>query len=193
MQNRQIYVLLVLCVRRIRIQIDNLFDDGCHVIVLVFGEAAAEDNVGFLGSKLAVLIGEGVVTVVVHGVIGLHAFLVLGAVLFADDGIGAVVDFLTEHLEVLVLDDSGVGFIVTGVVNHCVALVVGGVLDTGLEGDGAPVELSKTIVEILVKLTCIYEIAGNLFPCFFYRTRITTNCTQIIENFFFPRPRIRRI
>ena len=71
----------------------------------------------------------------------------------------------------LVFDDSGVGFIVTGVVNHGVALVVGGVLHAGLEGDGSPVELAKTIVEILVKLTCINEIAGNLFPCFLDRLR----------------------
>ena len=124
-----------------------------------------------MGSELTVLIGEGVVAVVVHGVVGFHAFLVLGAVLFANDGLGTVEDFLAEHLEVLVLDDSGVGFIMTGVVNHGVALVVGGVLDTGFEGDSAPIELAVYIVEIPVYLTSIYEIASNLFPCFLDRLR----------------------
>jgi len=122
-------------------------------------------------SELSVGFHQSIIRVVVHGVVGLHTVFVLGAVLFADDGLGTVIDFLTEHLEVLVLDDTGVGLIMTGVVNHGVALVVGGVLHAGLEGDGAPVELAEAIVKVLVKLTCIYEIAGNLFPCFLDRLR----------------------
>ncbi len=145
---------------KLKCQIKNFFDDGGHVVVLVLGEATAEEDIPspvlpnrkgakilgkyntFLVSELSVGFHQSIIRVVVHGVVGLHAFLVLGAVLFADDSLGTVVDFLTEHLEVLVLDDSGVGFIMTGVVDYSVALVVGGVLHAGLERDGAPVELS---------------------------------------------------
>ena len=64
----------------------------------------------------------------------------------------------------LVLDDSGVGLVVTGVVDHGVALVVGGVLHAGLEGDGAPVELAETVTKVLIQLTSEHKIRRNLFP-----------------------------
>ena len=59
----------------------------------------------------------------------------------------------------------------TGVVNYGVALIVGGVLHAGLEGDGAPIELSKTIVEILIKSPTKNKTRRNLFPCFLDRLR----------------------
>ncbi len=49
-----------------------LLDDRCHVVVIVFCEAAAEDDVVFLGCEGAVLVGKTVVAVIVHGIVRLH-------------------------------------------------------------------------------------------------------------------------
>ena len=119
------------------------FDDGGHVVVLVFGKAAAKDNVLFLSSESAVLVGKTVVTVVVHGIVGLHALGPLGGVLARDDGLGTVIDGLSEHLEVLVLDDAGIGDGSLGVVDDGVALVVRGVEQFLLETHGAVVEFAE--------------------------------------------------
>ena len=150
---------------------DNLFPesqhllyDWCHVVVTVFGESATEDDVGFVCGELAVLIGEGVVTIVVDGVIGFHALFVFRAVLFADNGLGTVVDFLAEHFEMLMFDDTGVGFVVTGVVDDGITLVVGGILNAGFESDGAPVEFAELETKILVNRAGKYELVGKFLP-----------------------------
>ena len=95
--------------------------------------------------------------VVVDGIVGFHAFFVFGAVLFADNGLGTVVDFLAEHLEMLVFDDAGVGFVVTGIVDHGIALVVGGIFNARLESDGSPIEFAELEIEILVNGAAIDE------------------------------------
>ena len=142
---------------------DFLYDRG-HIVVTIFGESATEDDVGLLCGKLAVLVGEGVITIVVDGVIGFHALFVLRAVLFADNGLRTVVYFLSEHFEMLVLDDTGVGFVVTGVVDDGIALVVGGVFHAGLESDSAPVEFAELEFKILVNRAGKYELVGNFLP-----------------------------
>ena len=150
---------------------DNLFPesqhllyDWCHIVITIFGESATEDDVGLLCGKLAILVGEGVITIVVDRVIGFHALFVLRAVLFADNSLRTVVDILAKHLEMLVLDNASVGLVVTGVVDHGIALVVGCVFNAGLESDSAPVEFAELEAKILVNRAGKYELVGNFLP-----------------------------
>ena len=77
---------------------------------------------------------------------------------------GVVVDLLAELLEVLVLDDAGVGHGGIGVVYHGVALVVGLGLHLGLEAHGAEVEVAVTILEELVELAGVDDLRRHLLP-----------------------------
>ena len=162
--NDNLYIIALRAIQDSNFKFQDFLYDWGHVVVTILGEAAAEDDVGLLSGELAVLVGEGVVAVVVDGVVGFHALFVFRAVLFADHRLGAVIDFLAEHLEMLVFDDTGVGFVVTGVVDHGIALVVGSVLDASLECDGAPVEFAELEVEILVNGAGKYELVGNFLP-----------------------------
>ena len=70
-----------------------------------------------------------------------------------------------------VFDDTGVGFVVTGVVNNGIALVVGRVFNARLESDSTPVEFTELEIEILVNRAAIYyfgrfkfQVAGFKFP-----------------------------
>lgn len=75
-----------------------------------------------------------------------------------------VVDLLAELLEVLVLDDAGVGHGGISVVYHGVALVVGLGLHLGLEAHGAEVEVTVTILEELVELAGVDDRRRHLLP-----------------------------
>ena len=77
---------------------------------------------------------------------------------------GVVVDLLAELLEVLVLDDAGVGHGGISVVYHGVALVVGLWLHLGLEAHGAEVEVAVTILEELVELAGVDDRRRHLLP-----------------------------
>ena len=124
-------------VAALREAVEHLLDDGRHVVILVFRQAATEDDV-FLAVGLGLVFGvERGVLLVVYGVIGLHAVLPFHGVFSGDDGRGAVVDLLAEHLEVLVLYDAGVGHFALGIVHHGVALIVGRVKCLLLKADSA--------------------------------------------------------
>ena len=139
------------------VHIQHFFHDGSHVIVFVFSQTTTEDDVGLLGGQGTILVGELVVAVIVDRIVGFHAGLVLGAVLLADDGLGTIIDGLTKHLEVLVLDDAGIGFVMRCVVDHGIALIVGSVFDAGFETDGTPVKLAELEIEILVYLASEHQ------------------------------------
>ena len=128
----------------------NLFYNGSHVVILIFGQATSEDDVLLLGCHLPVLVGQCVVALVVYGIIWLHALLVFRTILLADYGLRTVIDLLTEHFEMLVLNNTGVGFVVTGVVDHGISLIVRHVFHASLEGDGSPVEFAELIIKIII-------------------------------------------
>ena len=138
-------------------------DDFVHVVVAIFCQSSAEDD-GCVGCQLAVLFGDACVAVVVDGVEGFHAFAIFGGVFARDDGLGVLVDGCAERFEVLVLDDAGVGHVGLGVVDDCVALVVGCVECLGLEAHGAVVESSEAVVEELVDGSGEDDAPGLLLP-----------------------------
>lgn len=140
-------------------------DYGGHVVVAVLGQAASEDYVGFLGGKLAVLLGEAVVAVVVHGVVWLLAGVVLGGVFAGDDGARVVVDGLAERLEMLVFDDAGELCQMVGIVHHCVALPVWRFLYLCFKRHGAPVEATEAEVEVFINCAGVYKLVGHVTPC----------------------------
>ena len=113
---------------------------------------------------LPVFFGKRVVAFVVHRVVGLHAFLVLGRVFLRHDSFRNAVDISPEHLEMLVFDDARVGLIVRGVVDNGASLIVRDVLSAGLETDRAPVELAELAAEIFVEGARIDELVGDLAP-----------------------------
>ena len=162
--NDNLYIIALCAIQDSNFKFQDFLYDRCHVVITIFGESATEDDVGLLCGKLAVLVGEGVITIVVDGVIGFHALFVLRAVLFADNSLRTVVDILAKHLEMLVLDNASVGLVVTGVVDHGIALVVGCVFNAGLESDSAPVEFAELEAKILVNRAGKYELVGNFLP-----------------------------
>lgn len=121
--------------------------DGSHVVVLILGKATTEDDVLLLGSFSAILVGECIIGCIVDGVVGLHAILVLGRILLTDNCLGVVIDLLAEHLEMFMLNDTGVGDIMGSVVDYRVALIVGRILYAGLERDGSPIQLTELVGE----------------------------------------------
>ena len=143
----------------------DLLDDGSHVVILVFGETAPEDDTWReLGGLRPVAVGQGVVVGVVDRIVGFHARQPLRAVLATDDRVGIIVDPLAEHLEMLVLDDARIGHGGISVVDHCVSLVVGHRLHLRLEAHGAEVEVSMLKAEELVELSRVDDSPGLSLP-----------------------------
>ena len=152
-------------------KIQNLFYNWCHIVVTILGETTTENNVGLLCGELAVLVGKRIVAVVVDGIVGFHSFLIFRAVFFTDNGLGTFIDFLSEHLEMLMLDDAGVGLIMTGIVDNGISLIVGRIFNAGLKADGTPVEFTVAKVKILINRPAIYyfrrfklQVTGFKFP-----------------------------
>ena len=143
---------------------EYLGDDGGHVVVAVFGEAASEDDVGARGGKGAVAFVERLVALVVDGIVGLHAVVPLGGILARDDGVGIGVDGVAEGLEVFVFDDAGVGHVGGCIVYHGVALMIGFGECLGLETHGAILERAIVIVEKLVDFAGENYTVGHRFP-----------------------------
>ena len=128
----------------------DLFDYRGHVVVFILREAATEEYVGFLCGEGAVFIRQLIVLIIINRIVLFHAGLILRRVFFTDDCLGAVIDGLTEHLEVFMFYDTSIGLFVGSIVDHCIALVVGGVDRFCLEADCSPVELAVLIIEVLV-------------------------------------------
>ena len=133
-----------------KFHVQDFLYNWSHVVVFVFGKAATEEDVGFMGGESAVLVGKSIIALVVHGIELLHTGFVLGGVFFADDCLGYVVDGLTEHLKMFVLNDTRIRHIVRGVVDDSVALIVWRVLYARLERDRAPIQATETEIEILI-------------------------------------------
>ena len=148
------------------LHVEDALDDGGHVVVFVFGKAATEDDVGLGICQSFVLGVEGVVLLVVHRVEGLAAGSPFGGEFVGDDGLGNAVDGISEVFEVLVLDDSGVGDVALGVVDHGAALVVGGVERFFLEVDGAVFQLAEAVAVEFINLTGEDDFFSLGFPVF---------------------------
>jgi len=83
-----------------------------------------------------------------------------------DHGLGDGVDGIAEVLEVLVLDDAGVGYVAFGVVNEGATLVVGGVERFFLEVDGAVFELAEAVAVEFINLAGEDDFLRLGFPVF---------------------------
>ena len=142
----------------------SLLDDGCHIVILILGQAATEDDAGFGIGQGLVLLVEGGVCFVIHGIEGLAAFGPFGGVFAGDDGNGLGVDGISEVFEMLVLDDAGVGDVALGVVHHSATLVVGGIEHLVLEGNGAVFELAEAVAIELINLAGEDDFIGQGFP-----------------------------
>jgi len=132
-------------------------DGLVHVVVLVAAQATGEDHVALLRRQLLVLLVEGLVLGVVDGVVGLVAGLPVRRVLARDDGL-----VLRAELEVLVLDDAGVGDLALGVVDHGHALVVGLVERLGLEAQAAVLECAQLEVVERVDGAAVDRPGGDI-------------------------------
>lgn len=147
---------------------------GCHVVIFVFGQPAAEEagtarsltgqgDAVFVGQCLVLLV-QGVVGVIVHGIVGFQAGLPLRGVFAGDDGAGACVHLGAEHLEVLVLDNAGIGHAGLGVVDDGTALIVGRVEGFGLETHGAVSQPAVAVAEELVDGAGVDQSVGQCGP-----------------------------
>ena len=132
---------------------DGTFYDRGHVVVLVLGETATEDNVLLLRGKCPVIVGKRIVALVVDRIVRLHPRFPFRAVLPADNRLWTLIDSLAEHLEMLVLDDSRVWNLPVGIVHDGIALIVRLVDDLGLEPHSPEVEMSEPETEVFVNLS----------------------------------------
>lgn len=138
-------------------ELEGRGDGLVHVVVLVAAQATGKDHVALLRRQLLVLPVEGLVLGVVDGVVGLVAGLPVGRVLARDDGF-----VLRTELEVLVLDDAGVGDLALGVVDHGHALVVGLVERLGLEAQAAVLERAQPEVVERVDGAAVDRPGGDI-------------------------------
>ena len=132
-------------------------DGLVHVVVLVAAQASGEDHVALLRRQLLVPLVEGLVPGVVDGVVGLVAGLPVRRVLARDDGL-----VLRAELEVLVLDDAGVGDLALGVVDHGHALMVGLVEGLGLEAQAAVLQRAQPEVVERVDGAAVDRLGGDI-------------------------------
>ena len=102
----------------------HFFDDGCHVVIFIFGQAAAEENIGLCLSCSTVAGCQLVVQLVVDWVVGFHAGFPLRGILHANHCLGSCIDLWTEHFKMLVLNNSCIGDFPICVVHYSIALIV---------------------------------------------------------------------
>jgi len=89
-----------------------------HVIVLVFTESAAKEDVVF-GSKFPVFLIKSIVALIVERIIGLITDLPVGRILSCHNR-----TITLAELEMLMLDYSGIGSLRISVIDYCIALIV---------------------------------------------------------------------
>ena len=132
-------------------------DGLVHVVVLVAAQTTGEDHVAFLRCQLLVSLVQGLILGVVDGVVGLVAGLPVGRVLARDDGL-----VLRAKLKVLVLDDSRVGDLALGVVDHGHALVVLLVERLGLKAQAAVLQRAQLKVVERVNGAAVDRLSGDV-------------------------------
>ena len=132
-------------------------DGLVHVVVFVAAQATGEDHVALLRRQFLVLPVQRLVPGVVDGVVGLVTGLPVGRVLARDGG-----PVLRAELEVLVLDDAGVGDLALGVVDHGNALVVGLVERLGLEAQAAVLQRAQPEVVERVDGAAVDRPGGDI-------------------------------
>ena len=142
-----------LVAHQLKCRVDGLV----HVVVLVAAQATGKDHVALLRCQLLVLPVQGLVLGVVDGVVGLVAGLPVGRVLARDDGL-----VLRAELEVLVLDDAGVGDLALGVVDHGHALVVLLVERLGLKAQAAVLQRAQLKVVERVDGAAVDRLGGDV-------------------------------
>ena len=138
-------------------QVEGGGDGFVHVVVFVAAQATGEDHVALLLGELLVLPVEGLVPGVVDGVVRLVAGLPVGRILTCDHGL-----LLLAELEVLVLDDAGVGHLALGIVDDGDALVVLLVEGLGLEAEAAVLERSQLEVVERVDWSAVDGLGGDV-------------------------------
>ena len=90
-----------------------------HVVVLVLGETAAEQDIGTLFGEFGILCVQGIVALIVNGIIGRRSLFPFAGVLVGDYSVR-----LLPELEMFVFYDAGVWHFGLGVVDYGVALEV---------------------------------------------------------------------
>ncbi len=123
-------------------------DDFVHVVVAVFAEASAEDDIG-AGLGFGGIFGEeGGGGVGIHGVVRDVTEFPIGRIFAAKDGLFARVDFFTLGVEVFKLMDTGVGYLRIGVVHHSGALGVPDGEGFPFEAEPSPGECAMLVVKV---------------------------------------------
>ena len=133
----------------------DLLDDGRHVKILVFSQAATEDHILLLNGQSTILLRQGIITRIIHRVIGFHAGFVLRAVFLAHDRFGTVIHRLAEHLEMLMLYHTRIGLFVGCVIDNCVSLVVRCIFQPRFERHRPPIEATKFVVKVFINRASI--------------------------------------
>ena len=131
----------------------HFFNDRCHVVIFIFCQTTAEDDVALLLCHFLVSLKHSDVLFVVDGVVWFHTFFPFYGVFAADDGLRILLYVGGEGLEVLVLNDAGVGNGCVRIVDLSQSLIVGRVKDLMLKPYGAVLQLAKAVVIELVNLT----------------------------------------
>lgn len=132
-------------------------EDLVHVVVTVAAQAAAEEHLRPGAGQLLIPGQQSLVLFVVDGIIGLLPRLPGGGVLPGEDGF-----LLGAKLEVLVLDNTGVGHLPGGVVHHGAALVIGAVPHLSLKTEGTVFQGAVAIVEEPVDGAGVHGFPGGV-------------------------------
>lgn len=134
-------------------------DDGIHVVIPVFAQTAAENNIFLLSRKLPVALIQRRIAFIIDGIIGLLPGLPRCAELAADDGTG-----LGAELEVLVFDDASPRSFRIREIHGGNTLIVGHVQHLRLKMHRPILQLSQTVVEIAVDRTRVNHPASLTIP-----------------------------
>ena len=90
-------------------EFQHLSYDGSHVVILVFGQSAAEYHVGLLVGPRFILFVHGLIAGIVDGVKRFHAVEPLGGLFARYHRAGIGVYGVAKSLEVLMLYHAGIG------------------------------------------------------------------------------------
>ena len=115
----------------------------------------------FSRCQSCILIAEARVALIVDGVVRLHAVFPLCGIFARYDRDGRLIDGITELLEMLVLDAARVGYLVAGVVDDGITLVVGHGQCFFLESYRAILKFAEAIVEVLIDFPREDDLVGH--------------------------------
>ena len=129
--------------------------------------------------QLTIPVCQKIILFVVDRIIRLHTIFILGAVLFGDNGLWAVIDFLTKHLKMFMFYDASIGLVMGGVVDNGIALIISTIFRLCFKPDRTPVQFAILIVEVLIQGTTINEFISILLPISVFRTEEIGVCQTL--------------